>query len=107
MGLDVLHSKGIIHRDVKPENIMLNAVNQPILSDFGCCKLISKKQEAIQSDPDFVGTPQFMAPELITIPKYILTQSAEQIMNSNENEEEEEETKENEKDCKECRNEKD
>merc|ERR1712154_750964 len=80
--LHELHKKCIIHRDVKPENIMLNDLNQPILSDFGCVKLIKPEfeSESIQSDPDFVGTPQFMAPELITIPKSILMKSAQEIL---------------------------
>lgn len=80
-----LHSNCIIHRDIKPENIMLNELNQPILSDFGCVKLIGPKyeSESVKSDPDFVGTPQFMAPELITIPKSLLTQSPEDILYGN------------------------
>eukprot|EP01084_Bolivina_argentea_P234931 395474_1 len=86
--LDKLHLKCIIHRDIKPENIMLNDINQPIISDFGCVKLIKPQfeLESIKSDPDFVGTPQFMAPELITIPKSLLTKSAEELLNGNDNE---------------------
>eukprot|EP01083_Nonionella_stella_P082034 226365_1 len=100
--LDMLHKKCIIHRDIKLENIMLNDRNEPILSDFGCVKLIGDtvEREPIKSDPDFVGTPQFMAPELITIPKSLLSKSPQQILDdANDNDgdqEEDEEAKEKE-----------
>merc|ERR1712113_838505 len=89
-------------------------MGQPILSDFGCVKLIKPTDESsVKSDPDFVGTPQFMAPELITIPKSILTQSAEEILygndkNENEqNDDDEDEDKESEEENAEYRNESD
>ena len=112
VALDALHEQCIIHRDVKPENIMLNNLNQPILSDFGCVKLIRpkfEKRESIKSDPDFVGTPQFMAPELISIPKSVLMQSPEEILygnaeDENENKDDDEEEKESEKETAEYRN---
>ncbi len=81
VALESMHRRGVIHRDVKPENIMLNDQRQPVLSDFGCVKLIGPdaQRQSVKSDPDFVGTPQFMAPELITIPKSILTMDPEDM----------------------------
>ena len=57
------HSRGIVHRDLKPENILLSSTGHLILIDFGTAK------DLIQTDlngPEFVGTPDFMAPESVS-----------------------------------------
>ncbi len=53
-----LHSRGLIHGDIKPENILLDESGRPYLTDFGSC------QHAKQPDDDIVGTPAYLAPEL-------------------------------------------
>lgn len=59
--LAYLHSRGVIHRDVKPGNIMINRKGSTKLLDFGIAQFTSDPHErAIQA-----GTPYFMAPEVI------------------------------------------
>lgn len=95
--MQYLHKHCIIHRDIKPENILLNKEFQPKLSDFGCVKLLPPmygtcdvQSNAIQEDPDFVGTPEFMAPELITISKSVFAMSDHQDSDDEEEDEEQE-----------------
>src|SRR5438105_8774758 len=59
--LDYAHQKGIIHHDVKPENILFNAKGDALLADFGIALL----QETVtrQRATASMGTPMYMAPE--------------------------------------------
>ena len=62
--LDYAHSRNIIHRDVKPSNILLTQRGQPMLTDFGIAKIL-EAGEATQLTATGVGigTPDYMAPE--------------------------------------------
>lgn len=60
--LDYAHARGVLHRDVKPSNIMLTADNTPILGDFGLAKMMSGTEHLTLSGM-IVGTPEYMAPE--------------------------------------------
>ena len=63
--LDYAHQRGIIHRDVKPANILISESGAPLLSDFGIAKIISGGGESTQLTATGVGigTPDYMAPE--------------------------------------------
>lgn len=58
------HSRGVIHRDVKPENVMLTADGTPILMDFGIARLLTGTR--LTQTGSGMGTPAYMAPEQAT-----------------------------------------
>lgn len=62
--LDYAHGEGVVHRDVKPSNILLDRRGVPILSDFGLARLAeTRDSERLTQTGATVGTPTYMAPE--------------------------------------------
>lgn len=62
--LDYAHKKGVIHRDVKPSNIMLRSDGTPVLVDFGIAKLMESTSNLTKTGTS-IGTPHYMSPEQI------------------------------------------
>src|SRR5213594_3312220 len=56
------HGHGILHRDIKPGNILLDANGEPHLTDFGLARLVESESSVTQT-LDVLGTPSYMAPE--------------------------------------------
>ena len=56
------HEHGILHRDIKPGNILLDAKGEPHLTDFGLARLV-ESESSVTNTVDVLGTPSYMAPE--------------------------------------------
>lgn len=62
-GLRYAHSNNIIHRDVKPDNMLMEEGRTVLISDFGVAQLMDDVQKQNRTENMLVGTPHFMAPE--------------------------------------------
>ncbi len=60
--VDYLHRQNVVHRDLKPSNILLDAAEEPYLTDFGLVKALSEG-ERLTTTGVIAGTPSYMAPE--------------------------------------------
>ncbi len=61
-GLEAAHAAGVIHRDLKPDNVMVEKGGRVVITDFGIARAAAG---AAQATALFVGTPAYMAPEQI------------------------------------------
>jgi len=60
-GLSHMHDAGVLHRDLKPGNVVFDAGGTPKLTDFGLARV--EGADALTRDGDMIGTPIYMAPE--------------------------------------------
>jgi serine/threonine-protein kinase len=66
LGLATAHDKGVVHRDIKPGNLMLNARGQIKIADFGIAYSTTDLSKKLTSTGEFVGTPGYLSPEVCT-----------------------------------------
>src|ERR1044071_4892443 len=60
--LHYAHQRGVLHRDIKPGNILIDAKGEPHLTDFGLARLV-ETESTITRTTEALGTPSYMAPE--------------------------------------------
>ena len=61
-GLEHAHDRHLVHRDIKPQNILFRSSREPVLTDFGIAKSL-EGNTAITQSGQFLGSPQYMSPE--------------------------------------------
>jgi len=64
-GLGYAHSKGIVHRDVKPGNILVRSDGKPKITDFGIARIEDTAEHLRTQAGEVLGTPAYMSPEQV------------------------------------------
>jgi serine/threonine-protein kinase len=63
LGLDYAHQHGVVHRDVKPENLLLTSDGSTVVADFGIARALGGDDQQLTSTGIVIGTPAYMSPE--------------------------------------------
>jgi tetratricopeptide (TPR) repeat protein/TolB-like protein len=64
-GLGAAHAEGVVHRDLKPQNILLDKAGVAYISDFGVAKSLEDGAAAMTRTGQLLGTPRYMSPEQV------------------------------------------
>lgn len=64
-GLARAHARGVVHRDVKPGNILLRSTGQAVLADFGIARMLGNRTELTNAG-EVIGSPAYLAPEQVS-----------------------------------------
>ncbi|KAL5522416.1 hypothetical protein ACEPAG_8432 [Sanghuangporus baumii] len=65
-GLEYLHDKGIVHSDIKSDNVLVSSSGDALICDFGCSRIITASQSLAKPSSGLKGTPRYQAYELLT-----------------------------------------
>ncbi len=71
------HEHGVLHRDIKPTNILIDREGNPYVTDFGLAKLIGYEENDLTLTSTLVGSPSYMAPEQATAGRRKITTAAD------------------------------
>lgn len=63
LALHYAHQIGIVHRDIKPDNILIDETQKPQITDFGLAKQLDERSSLQTQDGSLLGTPAYMSPE--------------------------------------------
>jgi serine/threonine-protein kinase len=63
--LDAAHTEGVIHRDLKPQNVLIDAADNAYISDFGLAKSLDQSAAGMTRSGEVMGTPRYMSPEQV------------------------------------------
>jgi tetratricopeptide (TPR) repeat protein len=63
--LHAAHESGVVHRDIKPGNVMITPDGEPVILDFGLAREVSDDLPTLTRTGDIVGTPAYMSPEQV------------------------------------------
>jgi tetratricopeptide (TPR) repeat protein len=65
LALDHAHRAGLVHRDVKPSNILIDEAGEPLVTDFGLAKDVTGEAAGASLEGSIIGTPAYMPPEQV------------------------------------------
>jgi eukaryotic-like serine/threonine-protein kinase len=63
--LDAAHAEGVVHRDLKPQNVLIDGADNAYVSDFGLAKSLEESAAIMTRTGEVLGTPRYMSPEQV------------------------------------------